>query len=240
MTNFIYRRIKNLIVFLISYILITTILLSWLKMDLTLYIIITIIYLCYKWYKGTFTKIILEYKIFKKFGSLYYFERIDLTDKSYLDIVKEEFDKDILNYKEWFLCFTNSELVIIGYKNKNKSLEKIYIKNYKLENINNIKLLYEHRSYTTTQYRTETKQRKVTNMYGNSYVETIEEKVPYTKNNDFLYFDIGCIYFKNLVIERLPFDVKYVNHSKKLKPILKDLEKTCKKLCIKCDVQVDR
>lgn len=124
------------------------------------------------------------------------------------------FDKTILNYKKHFLCFTKNEIIFIGYspisKNSN-DIPKMYKKEYKLDNIDNIQIYYTIEEYTNTHHETRTTYRKIIDDYGYSHTEEIREQVPVETKNTLYNVLYGCIYFKNTLAQQAYFDFSDVN-----------------------------
>lgn len=161
---------------------------------------------------------LIKNKVKKEYGKVMFAEKIKLS-KTHNNIDLEEinakdFDKNLLNYKKHFLCITRSHIVFLASDPKvknNNNIQKDYKKDYKIENIGDVEIFYDVRTFTTTQIETKTSYRKITDQYGHSHTEEIKEDVPVERTNTAYNILYGIIYFKNTLVKQVCFDFSQTN-----------------------------
>lgn len=198
-------------------------------------IIVTVIAILYSVKFGTLKDLCMKYKIRKDYGTVMLLEKINLFKTHHYMKLEEEnrkvFDKSVLEYKKHYICFTKNGILFIGYSpiSKEKEIPKVYKKEFKLDNIDGIELYYRINKYTSTHNETKTTYRTITNSYGMSHTEEIRENVPVQSTHTSYNMLYGCIYFKNVLAQRVYFDFS----SKGSFKLARKTAKICSKLGIK-------
>lgn len=172
----------------------------------------------------------------KEFGKVKFVENINLFKNNINQDIKQfnlqYFDKTMLEYKKHFLFLTDKAIIIVGYNSFKDKVDKMYKKVFELNKVKELALSYKTAKWTEKHYETQTNYKKVRSVdTGRSYVEEIEERVPYDVEREQDIFINIEIDFQNTLVQALllgfPSRRKSIIASNKL-------IKVCSKLNINC------
>ena len=124
-------------------------------------------------------------------------------------------------------------MAIILFKDK---VNNAYIKDFKLNEIDEILIGYQEKQWTEKNYKTETKKKKIYTETGRIYTETTEERVPYETEHQTDINTYSQINFKNTIVNSVLFGFINWKHSTDL---VNKLIKKCNKLGIECKTILD-